>query len=140
MLVDFYHLVAAPVERVLPSISEKVLAGGGRLLVVGEALDAIDRTLWTYAPDSFLPHGRENPENQPILLSADPKPLNGAANIALADGVWRDEALGFERAFYFFDAGRLEDARSAWRTLKGRDGVDARYWKQSDTGRWVQGP
>ncbi len=140
MLVDFYHLVALPVERVLPSIAEKVLASGGRLLVVGEPLDVLDKALWTHSPDSFLPHGRDNPEVQPILLSADPKPLNGAANIALADGVWRDEALGFERAFYFFDAGRLDDARSAWRTLKGRDGVDTRYWKQSDTGRWVQGP
>lgn len=140
MLVDFYHLVALPVERVLPSIAEKVLGSGGRLLIVGEVLDALDKALWTHSPDSFLPHGRDNPEIQPILLSTEPKPLNGAANIALADGIWREDALGFERAFYFFDAGRIDDARRAWRALKGREGVEARYWKQSEAGRWVQGP
>lgn len=144
MIVDFYHLGGSPLERVLPVICEKVLAGGGRLLVVAEEplLGALDRLLWTHAPDSFLPHGRSgapSPEAQPILLSPSPEPLNGAANIALADGIFRDEALGFERAFYFFDAGHLEAARETWRALNGKEGVESRYWKQVD-GRWVQGP
>ena len=141
MIVDFYHLTASPLERVLPSIAEKVLAGGGRLLVVAEEglLAALDEQLWTYQPDSFLPHGRAG-ENQPVLLSAEPAAAaNGARNIALADGVWREEALGYERAFYFFGADSLDAARGAWRALRGRDGVESRYWKQED-GRWVQGP
>jgi DNA polymerase-3 subunit chi len=142
MIVDFYHLTASPLERVLPSIAEKVLAGGGRLLVVaeGETLARLDEQLWSYAKDSFLPHGRERAESQPILLSAEPKAANGAANIALADGRWRDEALGFERTFYFFDGESLDPAREAWRALKGRAGVEARYWKQDERGKWVQGP
>jgi DNA polymerase III subunit chi len=141
MIADFYHLTATPLERVLPSICEKVLAGGGRLLVVAEAdsLARLDEQLWTFARDSFLPHGREPAETQPILLSERPVPANGAANIALADGRWRDEALGFERAFYFFDSDSLDEARAAWRALKGRAEVEPRYWKQVD-GKWVQGP
>jgi DNA polymerase-3 subunit chi len=140
MIVDFYHLTASPLERVLPSICEKVLAAGGRLVVVaqGDLLARLDEQLWTYAPDSFLPHGREG--EQPILLSEAPEPANGAANVALADGVWRDEALSFERAFYFFDAGHLDGARAAWRALKGRTETEARYWKQDERGKWVQGP
>jgi DNA polymerase-3 subunit chi len=140
VIVDFYHLSASPLERVLPSICEKVLAGGGRLLVVADEglLASLDEQLWTYAPDSFLPHGREG-QNQPILLSTEPVAGNGARNIALADGVWREEALGFDRAFYFFGSDNLDSARGAWRALKGRDGVESRYWKQVD-GRWVQGP
>jgi DNA polymerase-3 subunit chi len=140
VIVDFYHLSASPLERVLPSICEKVLAGQGRLLVVADEalLASLDEQLWTYAPDSFLPHGREG-ENQPVLLSTELVAVNGARNIALADGVWRDEALGFERAFYFFGSDSLDAARAAWRALKGRDGVESRYWKQVD-GRWVQGP
>jgi DNA polymerase-3 subunit chi len=146
MLVDFYHLEADPLERVLPSIAQKVLQGGGRLLVVaGEEpfLAALDRQLWTYAPDSFLPHGRADgsaPEAQPVLLSAEVAPLNGATNVAIADGQWRDEALAFERIFYFFDAASLAEARQSWRALKGRPEVEPRYWKRSDEGRWVQGP
>ena len=140
MIVDFYHLSASPLERVLPSICEKVLAGEGRLLVVADEglLGSLDEQLWTYAADSFLPHGTTG-ENQPVLLSAHPVAANGARNIALADGVWREEALGFDRAFYFFGSDSLDSARGAWRALRGRDGVESRYWKQVD-GRWVQGP
>lgn len=141
MIVDFYHLSASPLERVLPSICEKLLAQGERLVVVAEEglLARLDEQLWTAARDSFLPHGRERPEAQPILLATEPAAANGARNVALADGVWREEALGFERAFYFFGSDGLDGARDAWRSLRGRDGVESRYWKQVD-GRWVQGP
>jgi DNA polymerase-3 subunit chi len=142
VIVDFYHLTASPLERVLPSICEKVLAGGGRLLVVAEEarLPGLDDALWAYAKDAFLPHGRERPESQLVLLSAEPVAVNGAANVALADGRWRDEALGFERAFYFFDTAARDEAREAWRALKGKAEVEARYWKQDERGKWVQGP
>ncbi len=141
--VDFYHLTAAPLERVLPSICEKLLAGGERLLLVAEAehLQRLDTLLWTYAGDSFLPHARReapNPEAQPILLTDTPEPLNSATNIALADGRWRDEALGFARTFYFFDAGALDRARATWRSLSKQPQVEPRYWKQDDRGRWFQ--
>ena len=142
MLVDFYHLESSSLERVLSSICEKILASGERLLVVADEdrLAQLDGQLWEPAPDSFLPHGRTNPERQPILLSAEPVAANGAGNIALTDGRWREEALGFERAFYFFDTASLSDARDAWRGLKVRDGVEPRYWKQDERGNWVQGP
>ena len=142
MIVDFYHLSASPLERVLPTICEKVLASGETLLVVAEAglLRRLDEQLWTYAPDAFLPHGRERAETQPILLSTEPEPANGAANIVLADGEWREAALRFARAFYFFDKGALEGARAVWRALKSRPEVEPRYWKQDERGKWVQGP
>lgn len=142
MIVDFYHLAVSPLERVLPSISEKVVAGGGRLLVVAgaELLARLDEQLWTYAKDSFLAHGRGRGASQPVFLSTGTDAENGAANIALADGIWRDEALGFERAFYFFDNDGRDGARDAWRALKSKPGVEARYWKQDERGKWVQGP
>ena len=141
MIVNFYHLSASPLERVLPSICQSLLAKGEKLLVVADEdrLARLDEQLWTHAPDSFLPHGRANPEAQPILLSAEPAAANGARNIALADGAWRDEALGFERAYYFFDGSGLDHARSLWRTLKANAEVEPRYWKQ-EGGRWVEGP
>ncbi|HEX8625505.1 MAG TPA: DNA polymerase III subunit chi [Allosphingosinicella sp.] len=142
MIVDFYHLTVSPLERVLPGIAAKVLAGGERLLVVAGAdlLARLDEQLWSYSKDSFLPHGRERPETQPVLLSDAPDPANGATNIVLADGRWREEALGFARTFYFFDNDAREAAREAWRALKGRAEVEARYWKQDERGKWVQGP
>ena len=142
MKVDFYHLARSSLERVLPSICERVLGNGERLLIVGgeDQLKRLDEQLWTYSSDSFLPHGRDSAETQPILLSTEPIPANGATNIALADGQWRDEALGFDRAFYFFDNDGRDGARGAWRSLKDRPEVEPRYWKQDERGKWVQGP
>ena len=144
MQVDFYHLTAAPVERVLPQIAERVLASGNRLLVVlgdEEGRTALDRLLWSYTPDSFLPHaqaGSADDAAQPVLIAGTPEPCNGARHVAIVDGVWRDEALGFDRAFHFFGEDGVEEARAAWRSLSGRDAVERRYWKQNDEGRWEQ--
>lgn len=141
MIVNFYQLAGTPLERVLPLVCQGLLGKGERVLVVaGEAqLQRLDEQLWTYAADSFLPHGRERPEAQPILLSPEPVAANRAKCIALVDGVWREEALGFERAYYFFDEAGLGDARTLWRALKANRDVEPRYWKQAG-GRWVEGP
>lgn len=141
MQVDFYHLTQAPLDRVLPRICERVLAGGGRLLVVSESDDQrarLDRLLWTYDAESFLPHGQagEAAGEQPVLISGEIEPVNEARNVALADGVWRDEALSFDRAFHFFDEDRIGDARAAWKGLAERHGVTRNYWKQDENGRW----
>lgn len=145
MLVDFYHLAASPLERVLPRICERLAGDGERLLVVAEQplLDRLDAQLWSYARDSFLPHGKADglaPADQPILLSAVTEAANGAAHVALADGLWREDALGFARAFYFFDNSHLDTARGSWRALEDREGVERRYWKQDEEGKWLQGP
>lgn len=144
MQVDFYHLTATPLERVLPQIAGKVLEGGGRLLIV-TADDAqgaaLDRLLWTYAADSFLPHARLGAGDdaaQPVLIAGEVNAANGARNIALADGTWRDDALDFDRAFHFFDEARIREARAAWKALAGRGGTERRYWKQNAAGRWEQ--
>jgi DNA polymerase-3 subunit chi len=142
VIVDFYHLSSSPLERVLPSICEKLMGSGERLVVVAEEelLRRLDEQLWTYGRESFLPHGKERPDTQPILLATEPQAANGARNIALADGRWKEEALGFDRAFYFFDGSSLDEARGVWRALKGREGVETRYWKQDERGKWLQGP
>jgi len=146
MQVDFYHLAATPIERVLPRIAERLLADGARLLVVADddvLLARLDRQLWDYAPESFLAHGRDGGNDdtrQPVLLSASIVAANGARNVALADGVWREAALGFDRAFYLFDDTRIDDARAQWRALGAKPDVTRRFWKQDDAGKWREGP
>ncbi|MBB5709380.1 DNA polymerase III subunit chi [Sphingomonas xinjiangensis] len=144
MQVDFYHLSRTPLERVLPRIAERILATGGRLLVV--AIDeqtrmGLDQLLWTYAAASFLPHGLaggEDDASQPVLISRVPDGANGAQNVALADGVWRDEVLAFTRVFHFFTEDRIREARAVWKDLAEKEGVKRRYWKQDDAGHWEQ--
>ncbi len=144
MQVDFYHLTATPLDRALPQIAEKIVGGGGRLLIVSDdpaQRVAIDRLLWSYAPDSFLPHaelGSADDTVQPVLIASEVNAANAARNIALVDGVWRDDALDFDRAFHFFDDDAIREARLAWKAVGEREGVDRRYWKQNEAGRWEQ--
>jgi DNA polymerase III subunit chi len=143
MQVDFYHLTRQPLERVLPRIAERVLEQGGRLLVVAAEKGrrvALDQLLWSYAPESFLPHGQAGgpfDAEQPVLISAALAAPNGARNVVLADGSWREEALAFDRVFHFFDEERIAEARTAWKGLADREGIERRYWKQTETG-WEQ--
>ena len=142
MLVDFYQLGSTPVEQVIASLAEKLLAQGDRLLVIAkdEALLArLDRMLWDQGPTSFMPHGlagAAEDARQPILLSTTADAPNLARNLLIADGEWREAALTFDRAFYLFDSATLEGARLAWKLLSGRDGIERRYWKQDEAGRW----
>ncbi|EXS68666.1 DNA polymerase III subunit chi [Sphingobium sp. Ant17] len=145
MQVDFYQLSRDPVEQVLPAIAARILGLGARLLVVADAADRRERIsqgLWAGPPESFLAHGHAGEGNegvQPILLAPTCVAANGARHVALADGVWRDEALEFERAFYFFDADTIDGARASWRILSKREGVEPRFWRQEGR-KWVQGP
>ncbi|MFC4593313.1 DNA polymerase III subunit chi [Sphingobium tyrosinilyticum] len=145
MQVDFYQLSRDSVDQVLPAIAARILGLGERLLVVAQdeaQLGRISTGLWAGPPESFIAHGRagEGKESlQPVLLAQDCVPANGARHIALADGLWREEALDFDRAFYFFDAVTIDGARESWRSLSKRDGVTSRFWRQ-EQGKWVQGP
>lgn len=142
--VDFYQLSHDPAEGVLPLIARNTLKAGERLLVISAddaQLVRISEALWE-RKDSFLAHGLgggPHQERQPILLSDRAEAVNGARFVALADGQWRDEALGFERAFLLFDSITIDAARATWRMLGEHDEVDRRFWKQQD-GRWVEGP
>lgn len=144
MQVDFYHLTVVPLERALPQIAEKVLAADNCLLIVSsdeKQRDALDKLLWSYTPDSFLPHmqfGAGDDAAQPILIAPHVNAANGAKHIALIDGAWREDALDFDRAFHFFDEDSIKPARAAWKSLEGRNGIERRYWKQNDAGRWEQ--
>jgi DNA polymerase-3 subunit chi len=143
--VDFYLLSQGTVESTLPRIARSVKGAGERLLVVSddaEQLAALDKALWEQFPEDFLAHGRAGEAHaarQPLLLGGSCTAENEARYVAFADGTWRDEAFGFERAFLFFDNRTLDAARGTWRMLGDREDIERHFWKQED-GRWVAGP
>jgi DNA polymerase-3 subunit chi len=143
MRVDFYQLGAISAETVVAALGTRLLDEGQRLLVVAndEAMLArLDRMLWDQGATSFVPHGLAGGSDdaaQPILLSQGSDAPNLARNLLIADGEWRDAALGYDRAFYLFDGDSLEAARLAWKLLAGREGVERNYWANED-GRWVK--
>ena len=143
MRVDFYQLGAVALEQVIASLAEKLLGAGEQLLVIADdegQLARLDRMLWDQGAASFLPHGVSggvDDARQPILLSTSPDAANRARNLLIADGKWRDAALAFDRAFYVFDVATLDEARSAWRSLAGREDVEKHYWAH-EGGRWTE--
>ena len=143
MRVDFYQLGEASIEGVVAALGQRLIGEGQRLLVVAAdevLLARLDRMLWDQGAASFIPHGvagGSDDSAQPILLSSGADAPNRARNLLIADGEWRDAALGYDRAFYLFDGESLEAARLAWKLLARRDGVERHYWGHED-GRWVK--
>ena len=143
MQVDFYQLAGTPAEQVIASIAEKVVEGDGRLIVVAEDepfLTKLDRILWDQGAAAFLPHGLaggSDDARQPVLLTTSADAPNQARNMLIADGIWREAALTYDRGFYLFDDSTLEGARLAWKLLSGREGIERRYWAQ-ENGKWIK--
>jgi DNA polymerase-3 subunit chi len=140
--LDFWQVSRDPVEKVVALIARRVLGEGERVLVV--AADpaqraAIARELWAAGPESFLANGEADgpgAEDQPILLSGDCTPANGASHLILADGTFRPSE-GFARAFLLFTPDAAPAARQAWRAQDEREDIERAYYAQED-GRWVK--
>lgn len=140
----FYHLTARPLETALPDLLERTLAKGWRAVVrcgTAERMEALDRHLWTYTDESFLPHaasGIEDAARQPIYLTTGEDVPNGADVLFLVDGAETADFTGFERVVILFAAADDEAvalARTQWK--RATDTVKATYWQQ-DGGRWIK--
>jgi DNA polymerase III subunit chi len=142
MRVDFYQLSRDPVETVIPLLARATHKAGERLLVVSgddAQRERIGRGLWSM-PGTFLANGQAggaDDAKQPVLVSSEPDPANGAAYVALADGIWRDRAMDFVRTFLIFDQETVAAARKVWVQLRDHEGTERHFWKQ-DGGRWIE--
>lgn len=145
--VLFYHLTQSPLEAALPLILEKSLERGWRVQIrsgTPDRLDHLDRHLWTYRDEGFLPHGREggpHDDAQPILLTTSLGNPNSAEILMLIDGAPEPvEGMGgYERVCILFDGqdpDAVDAARVRWKEVTGA-GLAATYWAQ-EGGRWVK--
>ena len=141
----FYHLLRTPLEPALGRLLEKVLASGRRAVVRAsskERVEALNRALWTYDRDSFLPHGGEgdgDPAAQPVFLCVDEGYPNGATVLVLVDGAEADPSPPLERCLYLFDGNdpdAVARARALWKRWRDH-GLKLVYWQQAERG-WQQ--
>jgi DNA polymerase-3 subunit chi len=145
--VLFYHLQRQPLERVLPTLLERSLARGWRVVVQAssdERVEALDAHLWTYRDDSFLPHGTARDGDaaaQPVLITAGEHNPNGAQVRFLIDGApVPSDAATYERIVLLFDGGdedAVAAAHACWGEVKAQ-GFEATYWQPDEQGRWVK--
>jgi DNA polymerase III subunit chi len=144
--VLFYHLQRQPLEAVLPTLLVKSLERGWRAVVqatTDERLAALDDHLWTFADDSFLPHGTDlepHAGDHPVVITLGRENPNGATIRFLVDGAeLPPDASPYERMVILFDGNDPEAvalAREQWRLVK-EQGHDATYWQQAGN-RWEQ--
>ncbi len=144
--VAFYHLIARPLEAVLPRLLEKALKVGKRGVVIArstERVEALVTALWTYDHGSWLPHGSAadgRGPDQPIWLTAGTDVPNGADFLFLVDGADCSHLADFERCFDLFDgndADAVAAARQRWQSRRSA-GYALTYWQQSNTGAWIK--
>ncbi len=145
--VLFYHLQRQPIEKVLPTLLERSLERGWRVVVQAsseERVDALDAHLWTYRDDGFLPHGtaRENEAAaQPVLLTVGDDNPNGASVRFLIDGAAMPvDPSVYQRIVLLFDGedpDALNAARRDWTAAKAAN-LEATYWQTDEEGRWVK--
>lgn len=143
--VLFYHLQNQPLERVLPTLIEKSLSRGWRVVVQTsseERVEALDAHLWTYREDAFLPHGAyrdSDAARQPVLLTVLDDNPNKATIRFLIDGAPMPlDADSYQRIVILFDGEDPEavaHARERWAEAK-RKNYEVTYWQMDEQGRW----
>ena len=144
--IGFYQLAQRRAEAVLPQLVGKALTAGHRIVVRSDddaMLGRIDSALWSFAADSFVPHGVESdvgPDraaSQPVLLTTAPLPAANAADcLAQVGGDLPEDLAGLTRAMFLFDADSLEVARARWRIVAKAEGVRSAYWREGEDGRF----
>ncbi|HVY89605.1 MAG TPA: DNA polymerase III subunit chi [Hyphomonadaceae bacterium] len=139
----FYHIEHTSLDAAIAPLVEKCLERKWRVLVVGheETLERLDKGLWTWREDSFLPHGRARTDakKQPVLLSTEADPANGAKVAVLLDGSDAEPGL-FERCMVVFDGGDDTARAKARQQFKAASdgGAVARYFQQERNGGWKE--
>jgi DNA polymerase-3 subunit chi len=141
----FYHMQRQPLERVLPNLVERSLERGWQAAIQAvseERLAALDDGLWTYADESFLPHGTDREPDagtQPVVLTLRDLNPNGASIRFLVEGAdLPPDAADYARICILFDGtdqDALLRAREQWRQAKAA-GHAVAYWQQDEDGRW----
>ena len=100
---------------------------------------ALDTALWTYAKESFLPHGTSGSGRageQPVYLTDREENPNKAEVLVLVEGGGEAFLAGFARCLDLFDGndeGAVAAARARWAAAKAA-GHPLTYWQQGERG------
>lgn len=144
--IGFYHLTRLPLEQALPKLLDKALAAGFRALVLAgsaERVEALNDRLWTYEPESWLPHGSARDGEaalQPIWLTHEDENPNQATILVMCDGAASDKVAEFRRCLDLFDGNdpdAVQAARERWKRWKA-EGHDLVYYQQTERGGWEE--
>lgn len=140
--IRFYHLQNMSLDRALPGILTQAHKRNMRAVVKfskPETLEHMDGHLWSFHPDSFLPHGSDSdPDQQPIWLTLKDENPNAATLLILTEDCDSEQKDHFDLCCHIFDGmnqASLNSARRKWKDLKD-GGYALKYFQQNDRGGW----
>lgn len=144
--IRFYHLQRQTLGEALPKLMVKVSEAGLRAVMKAsdqEVIDSLDKALWEFDPESFLPHdkdGCDHAGDQAFFLTTTDDNPNGSTVLVLINATGVAGFDQYDRCLYMFD-GRDETivaaAREDWKTWKSGD-YSMSYWQQKEMGGWEQ--
>ena len=144
--IGFYHLLRLPLDQALPKLLEKAVQAGLRVVVMAgspERVEHLNAILWTYAEESWLPHGSARDgaaADQPIWLAEQDENPNAATVLVLCDGARPAVMAGWDRCLDLFDGNdetAVAAARGRWKLWKA-EGHELVYYQQNLNGGWEE--
>ncbi|RAU23013.1 DNA polymerase III subunit chi [Paramagnetospirillum kuznetsovii] len=144
--IGFYHLTRLSLDQALPKLLDKALAAGHRAVVLAgsaERVDDLNERLWTFEPESWIPHGAArdgDPALQPIWLTDRDENPNEATILVMCDGARSEAVEGFARCLDLFDGNdpdAVQAARERWKDWKAA-GHELVYYQQTERGGWEE--
>ncbi|MGH1397731.1 MAG: DNA polymerase III subunit chi [Alphaproteobacteria bacterium] len=140
--IRFYHMERSPLEQTLPALVTKALSIDHKIMIKTpdeKSRESLNAHLWTFAPNSFLPHGSTkdgNPDHQPVWLTDKDENENAADLLILTGGTTHDDLGQFKLVCEMLnghDTDAIQAARARWKTYKD-EGYDITYWQQGQKG------
>ncbi len=147
--VLFYHLENRQLDDTLPVLVNMAHSRGWTSAIRVESparAKAVDRLLWDFDDQSFLPHGLDSEahaERQPVLITLEEIPANHAGMLFIVGGAasptWEAATTRqLDRVAVIFDGHdpqAVQNARDAWRGARD-NGHTVTYWKENAAGQW----
>lgn len=144
--IRFYHLTRRTAEQALPELVTRAYGRGLKTVIrcADEAeASRLNDHLWTFHPDSFLPHGTAKdgpPERQPVFLTQSNDNPSGATVLILMPGASTESIEDYTLCCTLLDGHnepQVASSRELWKAWKAQ-GHTMTYWQQSDQGKWEQ--
>ena len=137
--IRFYHLQTKTLEQALPELLTKAVSQGRRVVIRTPDKTAAERLsdhLWTFRPDSFLPHGSARDgfaERQIIWITPGNDNPNVADMLLLTGAAEAEDVSAYTLCCDVFEASGAEAARGRWKTYRDA-GHAVTYWQQTEKG------
>lgn len=140
--IRFYHLQQSTIDQALPLIVAKAYEKGHKILIHctdQASANHIDTVLWTYDPNSFLPHDCGNESTAPVYITNTQDNKNNADVLIILGGQAPANMNEYALCCDIFDGAKddqLQAARARWKKWRDEKDLTLSYFQQNENGGW----